>query len=952
LRISKTNIVAKLGALSLVFALLSPISESKASGLTLTFESPTNSRVILGDLASRTQRKLITVGGSVAPFTVTGSDSRGGTYQYLTDVNYTSIGRESDERNADGSYSSQSSVSYSGRTGLMYLSSSLGCTSGNNFGGITTYCAVFGPEVWTQPFDASVGQSLSFDYAATASDNYEVYAFLVKVEETSSGSATYDYGGGKAENSTNVLDSHTLILHRRGKTAAWTTASGSVPASGKYRFRFVDGAFDQTGGYALGTNFYIDPASVTVGQGQVITFTNPGDQVGATGTFSLTASSSSGQSVTFSSSTTNKCTVSGATVTKLATGTCTITADAAGGVVNGITYVSAASVTRSFDIRAASVQPSNSGLPTIFGTASTGTTLTIDDGTWSDGGSPVTSTTYQWIKTSSGVSSNISGATSNSFCLTSDLAGSTVKISVTKTNSIGSTTATSNSTSTITSTSGCTGTTSSAATITGVTSSDSILVVSFTAPSSDGGATISNYKYSTDGTNYFAFSPSQTSSPFTIRYLSTDGTTALVNGTSYPITIKAVNLNGDSTASNSVSGTPAVPSSSGGSSGGGSAAATPTTTPTPTATPRSNQTSSRVLAAPVMTGNRNTQSLLNPTTIIGGVPTTTTTRVIDQNKLNILAGQLSLEVKVADKQGSVGKSNSGDTELQVKKGGLATISGNGVRPLSTVQVFLPLQGSNSKEIGRITATNVGSFSGEALFATAIKEAPLPIGKQILQIVSLDKSGNQSVVEMPVNIAQPAPAPEQNRQSGLLPNQSFGTSFATSAGLPTKVVIEALEQDNKAIVQGDSWSMSINVPDTNGKVSKSGETAQLKFVQNKSVFVSGTGFLPNTRADIWLFSDPTLLGSVDIDQDGNFAGEIEAASNFVPVGEHTLQVQGVGDDGFVRSANLGVLVEAGSPSTLNGSIPLWAYATTAAALLTVFWFFVIKRRKEDEPKHIR
>jgi hypothetical protein len=55
---------------------------------------------------------------------------------------------------------------------------------------------------------------------------------------------------------------------------------------------------------------------------------------------------------------------------------------------------------------------------------------------------------------------------------------------------------------------------------------------------------------------------------------------------------------------------------------------------------------------------------------------------------------------------------------------------------------------------------------------------------------------------------------------------------------------------------------------------------------------------------------------------------------------------------VRSANLGVLVEAGSPSTLNGSIPLWAYATTAAGLLTVFWFFVIKRRKEDEPKHIR
>ncbi|MFM1818441.1 MAG: hypothetical protein RIS61_39, partial [Actinomycetota bacterium] len=649
---------------TLLATLLVPVVSTQASGLTLTFESPTNSRIVLGNLASRTQRKVITVGGSSAPYTVTGSDSRGGSYQYLTDVNYSSIGRESDERNASGSYSSQASVSYSGRTGLMYLSSSLNCTAGNTFGGITTYCAVFGPEVWTEPFDGTVGQSLSFDYAATASDNYEVYAFLVKVEETSPGSATYDYGGGKAENSTNVLDSHTLILHRRGKTANWTTASGSVPASGKYRFRFVDGAFDQTGGYALGTNFYIDPASVTVGQGQVITFTSPGDQVGASGTFSLTATSSSGQTVTFSSSTTSKCTVSGSTVTKLATGTCTITADAAGGVVSGTTYVAASSVTRSFEIRASSTQPSNTGLPTIFGTASSGNTLTIDDGTWSDGGSPITSTTYQWVKTTSGVTSNISGATSNSICLTSDLIGSTVKISVTKVNAIGSTTATSNATSTITSSGGCTGTTAGAATITGATPGDSMVSISFSPPGSDGGATITNYKYSTDGTNYFAFSPAQTTSPLTIQYLSSDGTTPLVNGTTYSISIKAVNINGDSTASNSISATPAEPVSSG---GGSSSPSTPSATPTPTPTPTRSISSSpsTILSGPVKTSIKPNQVPSEPVVLIGGVPTTAKTNVINQTKLNVLSGQLNLELEVKPIHGGVTKTNSGSLQVDV-----------------------------------------------------------------------------------------------------------------------------------------------------------------------------------------------------------------------------------------------------------------------------------------------
>jgi hypothetical protein len=62
-----------------------------------------------------------------------------------------------------------------------------------------------------------------------------------------------------------------------------------------------------------------------------------------------------------------------------------------------------------------------------------------------------------------------------------------------------------------------------------------------------GGKSITNYKYSTDGVNYVAFSPAQTSSPLTIGGLNV--------GQPYTFRIKAVNANGDSTessASNSV----------------------------------------------------------------------------------------------------------------------------------------------------------------------------------------------------------------------------------------------------------------------------------------------------------------------------------------------------------------------------------------------------------------
>lgn len=84
--------------------------------------------------------------------------------------------------------------------------------------------------------------------------------------------------------------------------------------------------------------------------------------------------------------------------------------------------------------------------------------------------------------------------------------------------------------------------------ITAITPGNGQLTVAFTAPSSNGGAAITNYQYSVDGSNYTAVSPAQTTSPIVI--------TGLTNGTSYPVTLKAVNSAGAGTASSSVSATP------------------------------------------------------------------------------------------------------------------------------------------------------------------------------------------------------------------------------------------------------------------------------------------------------------------------------------------------------------------------------------------------------------
>ena len=91
-----------------------------------------------------------------------------------------------------------------------------------------------------------------------------------------------------------------------------------------------------------------------------------------------------------------------------------------------------------------------------------------------------------------------------------------------------------------------------APTISSITPGNNQLSVAFTAPSSNGGASITNYEYSINGgTDWVTPSPAVTTSPLLI--------TGLTNGTTYDIQLRAVNSAGSGVASSTVQGTPVVP---------------------------------------------------------------------------------------------------------------------------------------------------------------------------------------------------------------------------------------------------------------------------------------------------------------------------------------------------------------------------------------------------------
>ena len=467
------------------------------------------------------------------------------------------------------------------------------------------------------------------------------------------------------------------------------------------------------------------------------------------------------------------------------------------------------------------------------------------------------------------------------------------------------------------------------------------LTIQFTPPSDNGGAAISNYSYSTDGSTFRAFAPALTSSPASVTVLSSDGSTPLVNGTSYPISIKAINSTGASLVSNSVSGTPSAGS-----------AATPEATPeaTPAAPTAPYRLTVAPPARPIGDGLRifrASEAPEEPVLKVGGRAVELEATVPSNGVLRLDSSSSGFGFSVEAPGGSVTKNAGGKTTISVAQERTAVLGGTGMQPNSRARAFLPLDGGNFVLVADIAVNDDGTFSAVGNFRNAPGKTPLPVGVTLLQLVSVDKNGNQIVLEVAVDIPQENPRPEVDLSDGGIVELEPGKFQGSSAGKPT--VLQVKNTGRGFGFAGDGYEIEIASSDDGAvSTSENGELV-LKLVRDEETVVSGKGFKPKTRADVYLFSEPTLVGSVTIDEDGNFYGEFNLDPELIPVGNHTLQVQGVGTDGYVKAANMGVVVEDSPSLRVVPLVPLapwWTLWFILAGFLVVLvarWRRVLKTR---------
>ena len=171
-------------------------------------------------------------------------------------------------------------------------------------------------------------------------------------------------------------------------------------------------------------------------------------------------------------------------------------------------------------------------------------------------------------------------------------------------------------------------------------------------------------------------------------------------------------------------------------------------------------------------------------------------------------------------------------------------------------------------------------------------------------------------------------------SGQLPQVSAGASILLVEGVESTLRVQQTNVGTFRASTADGMTMDI---EHSGTSSSSNSDLGLSLTKGKPTRFSGSGFAPRSKVVVWLFSEPTKVGEIEADSNGNLEAIISVPAE-LEAGEHTLQISGQHPDGSTRALVIGVSLQEGSAGG-SGVQGFWIFGPIAflGALLGVFMY---------------
>ena len=250
-------------------------------------------------------------------------------------------------------------------------------------------------------------------------------------------------------------------------------------------------------------------------------------------------------------------------------------------------------------------------------------------------------------------------------------------------------------------------------------------------------------------------------------------------------------------------------------------------------------------------------------------------------------------------------------------------------------------------------------SEPATTALAAPATTLPLTRQVttqqIQQVIDERPSNVQDLSLPVYVNSALPNPEPENPLVI---QTSGDK-----------VLDIITVNEQVVQMQDTqgFRLSVSATDIDGNFTKVNARGAIVVSRRNFITITGEGFLPNSDAVAWLFSQPRRLGVVRVKADGTFEESLQIADD-VPMGDHTTQINGLTPEGEVRSLNLAVEVVDSVVSVTDTTIDPVLIAATGPRNDTAWWIGVLvlvaisaagfgiiigmRRRRQDDDSPVR
>ena len=135
------------------------------------------------------------------------------------------------------------------------------------------------------------------------------------------------------------------------------------------------------------------------------------------------------------------------------------------------------------------------------------------------------------------------------------------------------------------------------------------------------------------------------------------------------------------------------------------------------------------------------------------------------------------------------------------------------------------------------------------------------------------------------------------------------------GKPVEPSIVQTTLSNGYIVSSDDFSLLIQTFTEVGSATVIDPSGRLVVERSGRLQIDGGGFAPTSKVRVWAFSEPINLVDLFADDQGKIAG-VSPIPAELPLGIHTVQLNGVSPTGDVRSLNFGLRVVEQSLTETN------------------------------------